>query len=250
MQPSVRDKRVRIGAGLAAMALAALSVFMVFGSGYSRGRDIPLGFLYGLYALCVFGAGFYLAAGRGKASAMVLLAHRGRLIGLGVFALVGVAAVVFGFAAGPEALVTTALWPNMVAFWILLQFRTMSGRFGRTEQWTTGLPLAGALESISGAFRQPGLSTTMVGQDVWVKIGQEWTGGTWLHKDAARYIKSVIGIHFRLDEIDGETRITARSGDRTVTGMYDVLKLSDEMSATAVEIARQVTTHHLDGPEP
>ncbi|ALV45323.1 hypothetical protein MB46_07285 [Arthrobacter alpinus] len=250
MQPSVRDKRVRIGAGLASMALAALSVFMVFGSGYGRGSDIPLGFLYGLYALCVFGAGFYLAAGRGKASAMVLLPHRGRQIGLGAVALVGVSAVVFGFTAGPEALVTTALWPNMVGFWILLQFRTMSERFGHTEQWTTGLPLAGPLESLSGAFHQPGLSTTTVGQDVWVKIGREWTGGTWFHKDAARYIKSVIGIHFQLDEIDGETRITARSGDRTVTGMYDVLKLADEMSTTAVEIARQVTTHHLDGPEP
>lgn len=52
---------------------------------------------------------------------------------------------------------------------------------------------------------------------MWVKIGREWTG--W-------------------------TRITAHSGDRTVRGIYDVLRLSNEMSATAMELAKEATTRH------
>ncbi|MDD0858419.1 hypothetical protein NHF46_12900 [Arthrobacter alpinus] len=178
---------------------------------------------------------------------MVLLSERWRLIGLAAIAVLGAAAVIFGFAAGPEALVTTALWPNMVGLWILLQFRNLEERFRNSEQWTTELPLAATLDSLRRDFHQVGISGTMDGQDVWIKIGRDWTGGAWVHKDAARYLKSAIGLYFRIDEIDGGTRITARSGDRTVGGMYDVLKLSDEMSATAVELARKATKQHPDG---
>lgn len=249
MQPSARDKRIRIGAGVTMIALALLSVVMVFASGHDRWSDILVSVLYGLYALFVLGAGIYLARGRGKAAVMVFNPGRGRRIGLAAIAFVGAAVVVFGFVAGPETLVTTALWPSFVGFWILLQFRTMAERFKNKEQWTTGLPIAGALESLSEAFRQPGLNSTAVGQDVWVKIGRDWTGGTWLHKDAARYMKSVTGLHFKLDEIADGTSITAHSGDRTVGGMYDVLKLSDEMSATVVKLARQATTRRQHGPE-
>lgn len=247
MQPSARDKRIRIGAGLVIMALAVLSVFMVFASGHNRWADIPLGVLYGIQALFTLGAGIYLAGGRGKAGAMVLIPGRWRRLGLAAIAVVGTAAIVWGFTDGPEALMTTALWPNTVGLWILLAFRTIAERFEHQEQWTTGLPPELALESLAGAFRQPGLSATTAGQDVWVEIGREWAGGAWLHKDAARYMKSVTGLHFRIDEIDGGSRITADSGDRTVRGMYDVLKLSDEMSATAVELARQATTRNPEG---
>ncbi|ALE06247.1 hypothetical protein AL755_13575 [Arthrobacter sp. ERGS1:01] len=142
---------------------------------------------------------------------------------------------------------TTALWPSMVGLWILLQFRALGERFKKSEQWTTALPFAAALASLSREFDQTGLSTTTVGQDMWVKIGRDWTGGAWFHKDAAPHLKSVTGVQFRVDEIDGGTSITACSGDRTVTGMYDVLKLSDEMSATVVELAKRVTTQHPDG---
>ncbi|WP_426997986.1 hypothetical protein [Pseudarthrobacter sp. N5] len=247
MQPSARDKRIRISAGLVIMALAVLSVFMVFASGHDRWADIPLGVLYGIQAVFTLGVGIYLASGRGKAGELVLIPGRARRIALAAIAVAGTAAIVWGFTDGPEALVTTALWPNMVGLWILLQFRTIAERFQHKEQWTTRLPLETAVESLAGAFRQPGLRVRTVGQDIWVEIGREWTGGAWFHKDAVRYLKSATGIHFRIDEIDGETRVTAHSGDRTVGGMYDVLKLSDEMSATAVEQARQATTRHQEG---
>ena len=246
MQPTARDKKIRTGAGLAIMALAALSVFMIFASGHVRWSEIPLIFLYGLQALFTLGVGVYLASGRGKAKTMAMIPGRWRRIGLVAIAFIGAGAVAFGFAAAPEALVTSALWPNMIGLWILLQFRSMSQRFRHKEEWTTGLSLEVALPSLATAFSQPELSATTVGQDVRVEIGREWMGGEWRHKDAARYMKAPTGIYFRVDEIDAGTRVTAHSGDRAVEGMYDVLKLSDEMSATAVELARQATTQHLE----
>lgn len=247
MQPSARDKRIRFGAGLVIVALAVLSVFMLFASGLDLWTDILLGILYGFQALFTLCAGIYLASGRGKAGAMVLIPGRWRRVGLAAIAVTGTAATVWGFTGGPEALASTALWPNIVGLWILLQFRTIAERFQHQDQWTTGLSLETVLESLAGAFRQPGLSVTTVGQDVWVEIGREWTGGSWFHKDAARYMKSVTGLRFQVEDGDGGTRITAHSGDRTVEGMYDVLKLSDEMSATAVELARQATIRYHEG---
>ncbi|OOP65022.1 hypothetical protein BMF89_01100 [Arthrobacter sp. SRS-W-1-2016] len=247
MQPSARDKRIRICGGLVIMALAILSLFMVFASGREHWADIPLDALYGIQALFTLGAGIYLASGWRKASQMVMAPGRARRIALAAIAVAGTAAVAWGFTNGAKALITAALWPNMVGLWTLLQFRTIAERFQHKEQWTTALTLEFALESLARVFRQPGLIVTTAGQDVWVEIEREWNGGTWSHKDAARYMKSVTGLHFRIEEIVGGTRITANSGDRTVGGMYDVLKLSEEMSATAVELARQATARHHEG---
>lgn len=218
MQPSARDKRIRIGAGLVIVALAVLSVFMLFASGRDLWTDILLGITYGIQALFTLCAGIYLASGRGKAGAMVLIPGRWRRVGLAAIAVTGTAATFWGFTDGPEALASTALWPNMVGLWILLQFRPGAERFQHQDQWTTGLSLETALESLAGAFRQPGLSVTTVGQDVWVKIGREWTGGTWFHKDAARYMKSVTGLRFQVEDGDGGTRITAHRGTATGRG--------------------------------
>lgn len=117
---------------MAIIALSLLSMFMIFASGLDLWSAIPLAVLYGLQALFTLGAGVYLAGGRGKAGALVLIADRWRIIGLAAFGLVGTAAVVFGFTAGPDALITTALWPNMVALWIVLSFRPMTDRFPPT----------------------------------------------------------------------------------------------------------------------
>ncbi len=131
MQPSARDKRIRSSAGIVIIALSLLSVFMIFSSNFDLWSAIPLAFLYGLQSLFMLGAGVYLAGGRGKAGAMVLIPGRWRLIGLAAIALVGAAATIFGFTAGPKALMNTALWPNMVGVWVLLQFRSRTDRFPR-----------------------------------------------------------------------------------------------------------------------
>lgn len=247
MQPSERDKRIRIFAGLGIMALTVLSAFFIFASSYDDWFDVLMGALYGFQSLFMLAVGIYLVSGRGKARTMVQVPGPWPRIGLAVFVLVGTAAIVFGFIANPENLGTVALWPNLVGVWILLQFRSIDGRFQHTEEWTTPIPLDAAMDSLTDAFCQPGLKANRVRQDVWLEIRREWTGGTWLHADAARHMKTVPGVHFRIDEIEDGTRITAHSGERTVVGMYDVLKLSDEMSATAVKLAKQVTTHQHEG---
>lgn len=140
MEHSIRDKRIRISAGLVITALAVLSVFMVFASGRHRWADIPLSGLASIQAVFTLGMGICLASGRGKSGSMVVIPGRGRRIALAAIALVGTAAIVWGFTEGSEALVTIALWPNMVGLWILLQFRTNAERFQHEEQWTTTLP--------------------------------------------------------------------------------------------------------------
>ncbi|MGN5732874.1 hypothetical protein [Arthrobacter psychrochitiniphilus] len=241
MHASGRDKKIRATAGLAIIALSFLSMVMIYLSGLNLWSAIPLAVIYGLQALFTLGAGVYLCSGWRKAGALELITGRWRLIGLAAFGLVGTAAVIFGFSAGPDALITTALWPNMVALWILLSFRPMTARFPREEQWTSSLSGEAAWVSLTEAFHQPGLIATTAGQDLWLKISKDWAGGTWQHEDAARYMKVRPEIHFRIDEIRGETRITAHSDDSAVGGMFDVLKLMEEMSKTAVELAQQAT---------
>lgn len=174
----------------------------------------------------------------------MLVRGRWRRYSLAILVLVGVSVVVMAFMAGPDASLSAASWPIMVAMGILVQFRSTSGRFQHTEQWTTALPSKTALDSVLQAFRQPGLSARVEGHDVRVEIGRDWTGGIWLHGPAAHHLKTTTEVYFQIDDADGPTRITAHSGDRTVMGMYDVLKLCDEMSATAVEVAREATSHH------
>lgn len=116
--------------------MSYLSGFETFASGRHRWADIPLSGLASIQAVFTLGMGIYLASGRGKSGSMVVIPGRGRRIALAAIALVGTAAIVWGFTEGSEALVTIALWPNMVGLWILLQFRTIAERFQHKEQWT------------------------------------------------------------------------------------------------------------------
>ncbi|MDQ0210355.1 hypothetical protein [Arthrobacter bambusae] len=63
--------------------------------------------------------------------------------------MAGTAALAWGFTNGAKALITSALWPNMVGLWTLLQFRTIAERFQHKEQWTTALTLEFTLESLA-----------------------------------------------------------------------------------------------------
>ncbi len=241
MKPWERDKRIRIGAGLFIIGLAALSAFLIFASGFYGWFDSLMGFLYGLQSVFVLGIGIYLVSGRGKARTMVQVPGRWQRIGLVAFAVIGTVLIVFALVVDPKTLATAALWPNMVGVWIMLQFRSIDDRFQHTEEWTTPLSLDLAMDFLNDAFRQPGLKARTAGQDVWVEIQRDWKGGTWFHEDAARHLKSLPSVHFRIDKVDVGTLITAHSGERIASGMYDVLKLSDEMSATAVKLAKKVT---------
>lgn len=115
-------------------------------------------------------------------------------------------------------------------------------RFFLEEEWTTSLPPQEALERLRRAFDQPNVTVRTIGPTLWIEIDRQWDAGQWLYRSAAPHLKFRPDIQFFFDVTDGGTGITAYSRDRRFAGMYDVLKLADEMSATAVELARKATT--------
>lgn len=101
-------------------------------------------------------------------------------------------------------------------------------------------PRQDAVDSLARVFNQPGLTTKTTGSDVWVEISREWQGD-WRHRDAARHLKVRPHLRFRIDVTDNGTLVTAFSREMQL-GMYDVLKLADEMSDSGVALARQTTS--------
>jgi hypothetical protein len=115
-------------------------------------------------------------------------------------------------------------------------------RFILEEEWTTSLPPQEALERLRRAFDQPNVAVRTIGPTLWIEIDRQWDAGQWLHRSAAPHLKFRPDVQFFFDIADDGTCITAYSRNRRFAGMYDVLKLADEMSTTAVELARKATT--------
>lgn len=114
-------------------------------------------------------------------------------------------------------------------------------RFMNEESWETGLSPTQAQEALVRLFQQPGTEARVVGKTVWVQLGKEWHAEDWWHRDAAPHMKRRASIHLFPSATDSGTAITAFSRDRRLAGMHDVVRLSDEMSATAVRLARNAT---------
>ena len=115
---------------------------------------------------------------------------------------------------------------------------TATTRFMNHETWETDLSLAQAQEALVRLFQQPGTEARVIGRTVWVQLGKEWRAEEWWHRDAAPHMKRRAPVHFFLSATESRTAITAFSKDRRLAGMHDVVRLSDEMSATAVKLAR------------
>ncbi|MDQ0866449.1 hypothetical protein [Arthrobacter globiformis] len=118
---------------------------------------------------------------------------------------------------------------------------TATSRFMNDETWETDLSLAQAQEALVRLFQQPGAEARLIGRTVWVQLGKDWHAEEWWHSDAAPHMKRRAPVHFFLSATDSRTAITAFSKDRRLAGMHDVVRLSDEMSATAVKLARNAT---------
>ncbi|MFC9350569.1 hypothetical protein [Arthrobacter sp. NPDC057013] len=103
-------------------------------------------------------------------------------------------------------------------------------------------------EALVRLFQQPGTEARVVGKTVWVQLGKEWHAEDWWHRDAAPHMKRRVPVHLFLGATDWGTAITAFSRDHRLGGMHDVVRLSDEMSATAVRLARKATERRgVDG---
>ena len=125
---------------------------------------------------------------------------------------------------------------------------TAAARFMDEETWETDLSPTQAQEALLQLFQQRGAEARAIGTTVWVQLGKEWHAEEWCHRGAAPHMKRKAPVHFFVGTSNAGSAITAFSRDRRLFGMNDVVRLSDEMSATAVNLARQVTeTRPRDG---
>ncbi|MDQ0078977.1 hypothetical protein [Arthrobacter oryzae] len=115
------------------------------------------------------------------------------------------------------------------------------GRFSNQEEWESPLPPEEAFAALQELFTQTGVRTEVMDASLWVELGKEWQAAEWWHRDAAPHMKRRPSLLFFVQAADGGSRVTAFSVDRALGGLYDVVKLSDEMSATAVGLARKAT---------
>ncbi|MEV7575568.1 hypothetical protein AB0P28_21005 [Pseudarthrobacter sp. NPDC089323] len=221
-------------AGLALLSVIGLLVF-----GPDPKSDVLPTILAVVQALGILGMATYLATGRFGAGELVLVPSKGRRAFLVLVVLLAFAAWAIVSIYAPRELYVIAWWPNLVALAIVLQFGPGRHRFRDTEQWITPLSSQDAKDVLVRTFDQPGLVTEASDSDLWVELGREWQG-EWRHRDAAKHLKQQPHIHFVFDVVDEGTRITAFSKEMQL-GMYDVLRLADEMSESGVAMARQAT---------
>jgi hypothetical protein len=240
MDTSARDRRVRIGAGLVISGLAVTSVIIVLASAPDPGIDIVPIIVACVQALLTLGLGALLASGKRGTADLVPVPGIWRRVFLLITVLLGVLQFAWLVIEDPHHLVLTASWPNLVGMAIVLQFGPGRHHFQNEEQWITAMSPQDAVDALTRAFAQPGLTTETTGSSVWVEISREWQGD-WRHRDAARYLKVRPHIRFVIDATDDGTRVTAFSREFQV-GMYDVLKLADEMGESGVALARQATS--------
>jgi hypothetical protein len=239
MDTSARDRRIRISAGLVMAGLSVVSVILILASAPDLRTDIVPIMLACVQALLTFGLGAWLASGKRGTAELVPVPGIWRRIFLFITVLLGVLQFVW-LIDDPHHLALAASWANLVGMVIMLQFGHGRHHFQNEEQWITALSPQDAVTALAQTFGQPGLTTRITGSDLWVEISPEWQG-EWRHSDAARYMKVRPHIHFVVDAADNGTRVTAFSRELQL-GMYDVLKLSEEMSESAVALAKQTTS--------
>lgn len=222
------------------VGLAVLSVIIIFSSAQRPETDILLVVIVSIQALLTLCLGAWLVSGKRGTSELVPVPGRWRRIFLLLVILLGAVFFVWQLVDDPSGLLPVAFWPSLVASAILLQFGAGRHHFRNQEQWTTALSPEDALAALLRAFTQPGLTVQTQGADVWVEISQDWQGD-WRHGDAAGRLRVRPHIRFVIETADEGTLVTAFSREAQL-GMYDVLKLADEMSDSGVALAKQATS--------
>jgi hypothetical protein len=220
--------------------LAVTSVIIILASAPDPRTDIVPVIVALVQALLTLGLGAWLTSGKRGTVELVPVPGLWRRIFLLIAVLLGVLQFMWQLFDDPRHLVRAASWPSLVGIGIVLQFGPGRHHFQNEEQWITALSPQDAVDALARVFGQPGLTARTAGSDVWVEISREWQGD-WRHRDAARHLKVRPHIRFAVDATDRGTRVTAFSREIQL-GMYDVLKLADEMSESGVALARQATS--------
>ncbi len=126
---------------------------------------------------------------------------------------------------------------------------TAAGRFSTRESWTSPQGVSETLSTLRAVFARPGATAREVDTSLWVELGRDWDTTGLRHQEASVYLKQPVFLHFFAAHDGGGTTVTAFSGDLRFTGVWDILKLSDEMSAAAVRLARDATSGESDGTQ-
>lgn len=227
--------------------LAVLSVIIILGSAQNPKTNVLLIIIVSVQALLTLGLGAWLASGKRATSELVPVRSRLRRIFLFLVILLGVVFFIWQLVDDPSRLLPIAFWPSLVASAIFLQFGPGRHHFQNEEQWTTALSPEDAVAGLVRVFTQPGLTAQTQGMDVWVEIRQDWQGD-WRHRDAASRLKVRPHIRFVIEAADKGTLVRAFSREAQL-GMYDVLKLADEMGDFGVALAKQATSSSSPGGE-
>jgi hypothetical protein len=157
----------------------------------------------------------------------------GLLPGFFFYPSIFVLAVLFtqgGFLRRPVRLPTDVMW------------RTAAGRFTLKESWASARNVTEVLDTLQTVFSRPGAAARQLDCSLWVELGKDWDTAGFRHHEAAVHMKFPVFVHFFATHADGGTTVTAFSGDSRLAGMWDVLKLSDEMAEAAVRAARDATS--------
>ncbi|WP_159803428.1 hypothetical protein [Arthrobacter zhaoguopingii] len=125
--------------------------------------------------------------------------------------------------------------------------RTAAARFSTRDSWTSPQGVSETLSTLQAVFTQPGATAREVDSSVWVELARDWDTTGLRHHEASIHRKHPVFLHFFAAHDGGGTTVTAFSGDLRLTGVWDVLKLSDEMAAAAVQLARDATSGESDG---
>jgi len=240
MDTTARDRRIRIGAGAVIAALGVLSTIIIFVSARGPKTNVLLIIMVSVQALLALGLGAWLASGKRGTSELVPVPGRWRKVFLLLVILLGAVFFVWQLGDDPSRLLPLAFWPSLVASAILLQFGAGRHHFQNQEQWRSVLSPEETHEALARVFTQPGLAVQTHGTNVWLEISHDWQG-RWRHGEAARRLKVRPHIRFVVEAADGGTLITAFSREVQL-GMYDVLKLAEEMSDSGVALAKQATS--------
>ena len=229
------------------VGLAVLPVIIILGSAQDPRSNSLLIIVVIVQALLTLFLGAWLASGKRGTSELVPVHSRWRKAFLVLVIMAGVVFFVWQLADDPRQLLPIALWPSLVASAILVQFGPGRHHFRNQEQWASLLSPEDAAAALARVFTQPGLTVETKGSDVWVEISQDWQG-SWRHGDAARRLKVRPHIRFVIHAAGEGTLVTAFSRESQL-GMYDVLKLADEMSDSGVALAKQATSPSGPGGE-
>lgn len=123
---------------------------------------------------------------------------------------------------------------------IMLEHAT--SRFSHKQAWQSPRHKEQVLADLQAVCTRPGITTRTVGDSLWIEMDKHWNPRGLRHSNAAQHLKIKPPVHFFVGtDKDGST-ITAFSRDNRLTGMWDVMQLSDEMADAAVQLAKDATT--------